>query len=92
VPDFRNRFWVYQVVDLRTDGSAQLGKMCGPTPGHYLRAGPDWNGDVLNGITQVFRRPTRTGFLIPRVFQEKFVDELAAMLADAPPLPREEAR
>src|SRR6516164_2342318 len=27
VPDFGSRFWVYQIVDLRTDGFAQLGKM-----------------------------------------------------------------
>jgi hypothetical protein len=147
VPDFGNRFWVYQIVDLRTDGFAQLGKMYGTTPGFYLLAGPDWHGDVPKGITQVFRCPTSTGIVIPRVFQddtpedkraiqevlpgvnmyalaqfdgrmkltdwaklprvpasndgdaetrwvvpEKFVDELAAVLADASPLPGEEAR
>ena len=27
VPNFGNRFWVYQVVDARTDAFAQLGKM-----------------------------------------------------------------
>jgi len=31
VPDFGDRFWVYQVVDLRTDGIVQLGKMYGTT-------------------------------------------------------------
>jgi hypothetical protein len=31
VPDFGERFWVYQVCDLRTDGFAQLGKMYGVT-------------------------------------------------------------
>src|SRR5215471_10495374 len=29
VPDFGDRFWVYQIVDLRTDGFAQVGKMYG---------------------------------------------------------------
>jgi hypothetical protein len=29
VPDFGDRFWVYQVVDLRTDSFADLGKMYG---------------------------------------------------------------
>jgi Protein of unknown function (DUF1254) len=29
VPNFGERFWVYQVVDLRTDGVVQLGKMYG---------------------------------------------------------------
>lgn len=148
VPDFGERFWVYQVVDLRTDGVAQLGKMYGATPGFYMVVGPDWRGETPKGITKVFRSPTNTGFIAPRVFQEdtpkdkraiqsvlqqmmmyplaeydgtmktkdwsqikklppkgtsgdaetqwvfpeKFFDELPAVLADAPPLPGEEAR
>ncbi len=55
VPDFGDRFWVYQMVDLRTDGFAQLGKMYGTTPGFYLLVGPNWRGDIPKGITQVFR-------------------------------------
>ena len=147
VPDFGNRFWVYQVVDLRTDGVVQLGKMYGTTPGFYLLVGPNWHGDVPKGITKVFRSSTNTGFVAPRIFQDdtpedkkaiqgvltqvmiyplseydgtvkshdwnkipkvaaaasgeaetrwvfpdKFFDELPAVLADAPPLPGEEAR
>src|SRR5271163_1206733 len=49
VPDFGERFWVYQVVDLRTDGVVQLGKMYGTTPGHYMVVGPDWHGKVPKG-------------------------------------------
>ena len=149
VPDFGDRFWVYQVVDLRTDGVVQLGKMYGTTPGFYMVVDPDWHGEVPKGVTRVFRSPTRTGFIAPRIFQddtpddkraiqtvlqqvlmyplaeydgtmktkdwklkikklppkeasgdaetqwvfpEKFFDELPAVLADAPPLPGEEAR
>jgi hypothetical protein len=147
VPDFGDRFWVYQIVDLRTDSFVQLGKMYRTTPGFYLIAGPDWDGAVPNGITNVFRAPTKTGLAVPRVFQddteedrraiqdvltgivmypvaeydgrmksmdwsklprvpaaphgeeetqwvnpERFIDQLAAVLADAPPLPGEEAR
>lgn len=147
VPDFGGRFWVYQVVDLRTDAFAELGAMYGTTPGFYLLAGPTWEGDVPAGITRVFRSRTQTGFAVPRVFQaddpadnaavqplisqidlyplaeydgtmktrdwrtlpalpaaesgdgevryvfpEKFIDELPVILADAPPLPGEEAR
>ena len=33
VPDFGSRFWVYQIVDLRTDSFVRLGKMYGSTPG-----------------------------------------------------------
>jgi hypothetical protein len=147
VPDFGDRFWVYQVVDLRTDSFVQLGKMYGATPGFYLLVGPNWNGEVPKGITKVFRSSTNTGLVAPRVAQndtpedkraiqsvlsgimmypvaeydgrtktkdwanlprapappsgaeetpwvipDKFVDELPAVLADAAPLPGEEAR
>jgi hypothetical protein len=147
VPDFGSRFWVYQVVDLRTDSFVQLGKMYGTTPGFYLLVGPTWTGETPKGITRVFRSSTNTGLVAPRVFQDdtledkkaiqavlpqimmyplaefdgtmkskdwanlprkavppggaeetqwvvpdKFVDELPLVLADAPPLPGEEAR
>jgi hypothetical protein len=147
VPDFGERFWVYQIVDLRTDSFADLGKMYGTTPGFYLLVGPAWKGEVPKGITKVFRASTNTGYVIPRVFQddspednklvrevtqpvmmyplaefdgtmksrdwsqlpktvstssgdeevkwvvpEKFFEVLPKVLADAPPLPGEEAR
>lgn len=147
VPDFGDRFWVYQIVDLRTDSFVQLGKMYGTKPGFYLLVGPEWQGETPKGIEKVFRSPTHTGIVAPRVFQddtpkdkkaiqavlpsimiyplarydgtmkttdwanlprvaapppsqeeshwvfpEKFPDELPAVLADAPPLPGEEAR
>jgi hypothetical protein len=147
VPDFGDRFWVYQIVDLRTDSFAQLGKMHGSTSGFYLLAGPNWQGDAPKGITRVFRASSNTGLVAPRIFQddtpederaiqgvltgvamyplaefdgrmksmewsklpkvpgaphgeeetrwvfpEKFFDELPVVLADAPPLPGEEAR
>jgi hypothetical protein len=147
VPDFGSRFWVYQIVNLRTDSFAQLGKMYGTTPGFYLLAGPGWNGEVPKGITSVFRSSTNTGLIAPRIFMDdtladkraiqsvlksivvypldqydgkvknadwanlprlppppageeeqhwvfpdKFVEQLPVVLADAPPLPGEEAR
>jgi hypothetical protein len=61
---------VYQVVDLRSDSFAELGKMYNTQPGFYLLVGPDWNGKVPPGITRVFRARTNTGFVIPRVFQD----------------------
>lgn len=69
VPDFGDRFWVYQVCDQRTDGFASLGKMYGTKPGFYLLAHKDWNGKVPDGITAVFKCPTERGIVIPRVFQ-----------------------
>jgi hypothetical protein len=69
VPDFGDRFWVYQVCDQRTDGFATIGKMYGTKPGFYLLAGKNWNGKLPDGITGVFRCPTNYGVVIPRVFQ-----------------------
>jgi hypothetical protein len=147
VPDFGDRFWVYQVVDLRTDSFASLGKMYGTGPGFYLLVGPTWGGEAPRGIARVFRSTTNTGFVAPRVFvddtaedkaaaqvaisgvdmyplsefngtmkrhdwgklpifpspgsggaetkwvfPETFFDQLSLVLADAPPLPGEEAR
>jgi hypothetical protein len=68
VPDFGDRFWVYQVCDQRTDGFANLGKMYGTKPGFYLLTGPGWNGKVPEGISGVFKSTTRCGAAIPRVF------------------------
>jgi hypothetical protein len=69
VPYFGERFWVYQVVDQRTDSFASLGKMHGTKPGFYLLAGAGWKGKVPDGITATFRCPTRHGCIFPRVFQ-----------------------
>src|SRR5215469_16906154 len=147
VPEFGNRFWVYQAVDLRSDSFVQIGKMYGSTPGFYLLAGPNWHGEIPQGITEAFRASTNTGFIVPRIFMDdtaedrqaiqpllhqivmyplaeydrtmksidwssirklpnqatgeeeikwvptgSFVDTLPVVLADAPPLPGEEAR
>lgn len=79
VPDFGDRFWVYQLVDLRTDSFVQLGKMYGTVPGFYLLVGPNWQGDVPKGITKVFRSPTNTGFVAPRVFQDDTPEDKKAI-------------
>ncbi len=147
VPDFGDRFWVYQIVDIRTDSFVQLGKMYNTTPGFYLLCGPDWKGETPRGITKMFRSTSRTGIAAPRIAQrddpedkqalqlpltqvlmypladydgkmksmdwsrlprmpaqaasrsetkwvipESFFEHLPAVLADAPPLPGEEAR
>lgn len=79
VPDFGDRFWVYQAVDTRTDGFARLGKMYGTTPGFYLLVGPDWKGEVPKGITQVFRASTNSGFVAPRIFMDDTAEDRKAI-------------
>ncbi|HET8782906.1 MAG TPA: DUF1254 domain-containing protein [Pyrinomonadaceae bacterium] len=70
VPDLGDRFFVYQIVDVRTDSFANVGSMYGTKPGFYLLVGPDWKGKVPKGINEVFRSKTSTGFICPRVFMD----------------------
>ena len=79
VPDFGERFWVYQVVDLRTDSFVRLGAMYATRPGFYLLARSDWSGDVPQGISEVFRTDTGTAFVVPRVFQDDTDEDRAAI-------------
>jgi hypothetical protein len=81
VPDFGTRFWVYQIVDLRTDAFAELGKMYGSKPGFYLLVGPDWKGETPTGISKVFRASTNTGVVIPRAFQDDTAEDKRAVQA-----------
>jgi hypothetical protein len=70
VPDFGDRFWVYQVVDQRTDSFVQLGKMYATKPGFYLLTGPGWKGTAPSGINGLFQSKTNLGAVIPRVFMD----------------------
>ena len=79
VPDFKGRFFVYQIVDQRTDSFADIGAMYGTRPGFYLLAGPDWKGPVPKGIGGVFRSSTNVGFLVPRVFRDDTAADLQAV-------------
>jgi hypothetical protein len=79
VPDFGDRFWVYQVVDQRTDSFADLGKMYGSSPGLYLLVGPDWDGRPPAGIQKVFRSSTNFGVVIPRVFRDDTEEDTKAV-------------
>jgi hypothetical protein len=79
VPDFGKRFWVYQVVDERTDSFADIGKMYGTKPGFYLLVGPNWKGTVPKGIARVFHSTTNTGYVVPRVFQDDTPEDKRAV-------------
>ena len=81
VPDFGTRFWVYQLVDLRTDSFADIGAMYGTKPGFYLVVGPEWKGDPPQGIAQVLRAKTNTVFVGPRVFQDDTPEDKRAVQA-----------
>jgi hypothetical protein len=84
VPDYGDRFWVYQVVDCRSDSFVQLGAMYATTPGFYLLVGPHWQGAVPKGITKVFRSTTNTGFGVPRIFQDDTPEDKKAIQSVLP--------
>jgi hypothetical protein len=79
VPDFGSRFWVYQIVDQRTDSFAKIGKMYDTKPGFYLLVGPGWDGSAPSGIAGVFHANTKTGVVIPRVFKESTPQDTQAV-------------
>jgi hypothetical protein len=79
VPDFGDRFWVYQIVDQRTDSFASIGKMHGTKSGFYLLARTDWKGKAPAGIAATFRCSTRHGIILPRVFQSDEAEDKKAV-------------
>ncbi len=70
VPDMGDRFFVYQIVDVRTDSFGSVGSMYDTKPGFYLLVGPDWRGKAPKGINEIFRSTTNTGFICPRLFMD----------------------
>jgi hypothetical protein len=79
VPDFGDRFYVYQLADARTDAFGEIGKQYGTKPGFYLLVGPNWKGTVPNGITAVIHSPTDLAGIFPRVFQDDTPEDKAAI-------------
>jgi hypothetical protein len=68
VPEFQeNQLWLYQLGDHRTDSFAELGSMYQTRAGFYLIVGPDWDGEVPEGIQGTFRSPTNLAYILPRI-------------------------
>ena len=63
VPEMEpNRFYHFQLVDLYTHNFAYVGTLAtGNDAGKYLIAGPGWDGEKPDGITDVIR--SETGFV-----------------------------
>jgi hypothetical protein len=79
IPDFGNRFFVYQIADARTNSLANIGKQYGTKPGFYLVVGPNWKGAVPAGITGVLNSPTDLVAVLPRIFQDDTAEDKAAI-------------
>ncbi len=65
VPDIGERFWVYTMYHARNDQIGHLEKPYGSKPGFYLLAGPNWQGEIPDGIIEVLRSPTALANVIP---------------------------
>ena len=68
VPDFKGRFWVYQLANQRTDSIADLGSMYNSKPGFYMIANSGWKGKVPKEVIKVFYSDTKIVFGAPRIF------------------------
>ncbi|WP_426270109.1 DUF1254 domain-containing protein [Dyella kyungheensis] len=79
VPDFGERFYVYQIADARTDSFCAIGKQYKSKPGFYLIVGPNWKGDVPKGITEVCRSTTDLVTVLPRAFMDDTAEDKAAI-------------
>jgi hypothetical protein len=79
VPDFGDRFYVYQIADARTNSFGEIGKQYGTKSGFYLLVGPGWNGTAPSGINGVLHSPTNLAVIFPRVFQDDTPEDKAAI-------------
>ena len=79
VPEFGDRFWVYALYDARTDQYGEFGKPYGTKPGFYLLVGPNWQGEVPEGIAAVIRSSTEYTFAAPRIFLNDTAEDRLAV-------------
>jgi len=80
VPDFGDRFWVYALYDARSTEFSNIGKQYGTKPGNYLVVGPNWEGDVPDGIDGVITAPTELVAMGPRLFLDDTDEDREAIL------------
>jgi hypothetical protein len=67
VPPISDRYNVFQLLDAYTNNYAYIGQRAtGETGGTYLIAGPEWNGQVPEGMTKIWT-PTNLAWLVNRI-------------------------
>jgi len=65
VPDAKGRYIVVQALNMWTDNFMSVGtRTDGGKAGHYLIAGPNWNGTAPPGVDQTFRSTTRYAWVL----------------------------
>ncbi len=67
VPDIRDRYYSVQIVDGNLSNAAYIGtRATGAKPGLYALVGPEWKGQLPEGITRI-DVPTNEGFFAIRI-------------------------
>lgn len=80
VPETNGRYFVMPFMDAWTNVFASVGKReTGTQPGQYLITGPQWDGEIPQGLTQI-KAPTTMVWLLGRV-QANGPDDLPAVIA-----------
>lgn len=79
VPAVSDRYYSFQLVDMRTDNLEYVGtRATGTGAGRFLIAGPDWKGEVPVGFKGVIRSPSRVVFLLGRTEVKGETDQAQA--------------
>jgi hypothetical protein len=74
VPPISDRYYSFEFLDAYTNDYAYLGQRAsGGNGGTYLLAGPDWNGQVPEGMTKIWT-PTNLAWLITRTLVKSPAD------------------
>ena len=68
IPDVPNRFYLMEILDAWTNVDYHPGTQQNTQEGNYLITGPNWQGTVPPGITQVFAMPTNTAWIAGRTY------------------------
>jgi hypothetical protein len=79
-----DRYFSIQLIDLYTHNFDYIGsRTTGNDGGNYLIAGPGWEGDAPDGITQVFRSETELALAIYRtqLFDPDDIEKVKAIQA-----------
>ena len=80
----KERYFSIQLIDLYTHNFAYIGsRTTGNQGGHFLMAGPGWDGDVPDGITKVFQCETELMLAVYRtqLFEPGDIEKVKAIQA-----------
>ena len=81
LPDTHDRYYSMQFVDAWTNNFAYVGRRpTGTKEQFYLIAGPDWEGDVPDGMTLI-KTPTRVIAIVGRYAVDQNDEDVAAVNA-----------